>query len=256
MPGKPPTTLTKKKSIILGFLLVVLVVFFFGIQWITYERAPLPEALEALKSDQLVSVTEDPWMTFSPTQTEPNTGLIFYPGGRINPQGYAPLMRAIASEGYLVVVPEMPFNIAAFQPDIAEEVINHHPDIEQWVMGGHSVGGTMAAQYTNTHRESIDGLVIWASYTANNADLSSFDQSVSLIYGSLDPGVNDSHIIERQNLLPEDTDYVRINGGDHHQFGSYEVNPKDQHATISREAQQVQIIHSTLAILKSITKTK
>jgi len=233
-------------------LLLIALVILLGVQWVLYERPPLPDALEALESDDFVVVTSAPWLTFTPKHITPNIGFIFYPGGRIDPQGYATLMRAIAEEGYLVIVPEMPLNMAVFRPNIADEIIAFFPDIHQWTISGHSVGGTMAAQYTNTHRENIDGLVIWASYPADNADLSSFDSPVVSIYGSLDPRVDQNSVGERKHLLPDDTDYFQIEGGDHHQFGSYEINPKDNHATISRESQQEQILQATLGLLKSL----
>lgn len=237
------------KIIIVLFAAVALA---FGLGWATYARPPLPEAIEALENDDFVVITDTPWLTFTPTSSTFNTGFIFYPGGRIDPQGYATLMRTIAEEGYLVVVPEMPLNMAVFHPNIADEIIASFPDIHQWVIGGHSVGGTMAAQYTNSHRDVIDGLAIWASYPADNADLAQFDQPVLSVYGSLDPRVNQSSVSERQHLLPDDTVYVQIEGGDHHQFGSYEINPKDSHATISREAQQEQILQATLGLLESV----
>lgn len=226
-------------------------VFLLGIPWITEEREPLPQAVEALESDDLVRVVQEPWLAFAPAQGTPDTGFIFYPGGRIDPRGYAPLMRAIAAEGYLVVVPEMPLNIAAFRPNAADEIIAQYPDIKGWVIGGHSVGGTMAAQYASEHGESTAGLVIWASYPADDADLSSSNIPVASIYGSGDPRVNDGSISERWHLLPDDTVYTRIDGGDHHQFGSYEIDPEDHHATIDRASQQQQIIQATLSLLQS-----
>jgi dienelactone hydrolase len=216
----------------------------------------LPEAIKALESDEWVTVSHDPWLTFAPTQVTPDTGFVFYPGGRVDPRGYAPLMKEIASAGYLVVVPEMPLNIAAFRPNIADKIIANYPDISRWVIGGHSVGGAMAAQYTHTHRESMDGLAIWASYPPDYADLSTLALPVASIYGSRDPGANDSQITERQHLLPADTAYVRIEGGDHHQFGAYEIGPQDHHATISRVSQQDQIIQSTLSLLEAVSGTK
>jgi len=209
----------------------------------------MPEAIRALESDHALLVSENPWLTFSPAQDSIDTGFIFYPGGRINPVGYAPLLRSIAAEGYLVVVPEMPLNIAAFRPNIADKIIPAFPQINHWVIGGHSVGGTMAAQVAHAHEETISGLVIWASYPANNADLSGSAMPVALIYGSNDPRVNDASILERRALLPADAQITRIEGGDHHQFGSYEIDPEDHHATISRAAQQDQIIQATLILL-------
>jgi predicted esterase len=255
MTDKPLSLPAKREIGLLILLLLVALVGVVGVRWLTSERKPLPEALAALDSDSLVEVTQEPWLTFAPTQSTPDTGFIFYPGGRIDPQGYAPLMKSIASEDHLVIVPEMPLNIAAFHPNIADEIIAHYPEIGRWVIGGHSVGGTMAAQYTNTHREIVDGLVIWASYPADNADLSGSDIPVALIYGSRDPRVNDSSVSERRPLLPGDTSYTRIDGGDHHQFGSYEIDPKDHHATIDRVPQQQQIIQATLNLLDSIPAT-
>jgi pimeloyl-ACP methyl ester carboxylesterase len=115
--------------------------------------------------------------------------------------------------------------MAVFNPNIADEIMDHHPEINHWVIAGHSVGGVMVAQYTNENQEHIEGLVIWTSFPAGNSDLSDSDIPVVLIYGSLDPRVNDSSVVERKVLLREDTQYVRIEGGGHYQFGSYQIKP-------------------------------
>jgi pimeloyl-ACP methyl ester carboxylesterase len=247
---------TKKLVTLVILLLLLVVLSFLGIQYLTNERQPLPEAIEALASDEQVQVEQEPWLTFASAQGTPDTGFIFYPGGRIDPQGYAPLMKAIAAEGYLVVVPEMPLNIAAFRPNTADKIIAAHPEIDRWVIGGHSVGGTMAAQYTHTHDENIAGLAIWASYPPDKADLSNLEIPVTLIYGSRETRVTDSSVAERQHLLPPDTVYVRIEGGDHHQFGSYEIDPEDHLATIDRDSQQQQILQATLSLLASVADTR
>jgi dienelactone hydrolase len=243
------------------FSFLLLLLFFaaagvWGIRWAAFARLPLPEAVEALKGDDLIAIAYQPWLTFSPTQTIPDTGFIFYPGGRVDPRGYAHLMKALASEGYLVVVPEMPVNMAPFRPNVADKIISAHPDISRWVIGGHSVGGTMAAQYTSTHRDAIAGLAIWASYPADSADLADADLPVTVIYGSRDPRVNDDSVARRQHVLPANAHYVRIEGGDHHQFGSYRIKPQEHHATIDRAAQQEQIIEQTLSLLKAVSETE
>jgi predicted esterase len=255
MTDRPLSKLTRRQVGLLIVLLLVAMLSFLGIQLLTSERQPLPEAIEASTSDGRVQVEQEPWLTFAPTQHAPDIGFIFYPGGRIDPQGYAPLMKAIASEGYLVVVPEMPLNIAAFRPNIADEIAAAHPEIDRWVISGHSVGGAMAAQYTHTHSENIAGLAIWASYPPDKADLSGLEIPVTLIYGSRETRVTDGSVAERQHLLPADTVYVRIEGGDHHQFGSYEIDPKDNRATISRDSQQQQILQATLSLLESVSNT-
>jgi len=248
--------LTTKKIVKWVFFLALIGLVFWGLKWATFARPPLQEAVAALEGDDQVRITQDSWLTFFPTGVSPDTGFIFYPGGRIDPQGYAPLMKAIASQGFLVVIPEMPINMAVFNSNIADDVIVFFPQINHWVIGGHSVGGTMAAQYSQKHPDEIDGLVIWASYPADNADLSDYDIPVISIYGSLDPRVNDESISKRQHLLPDHTQYIRIQGGDHHQFGFYEINPEDNLATISRASQHEQILQATLNLMDSLSGTQ
>jgi len=250
-----------KKSLILKWSLRVLAVviigaLIWGIQWATFARPPLPEALAALESDAFVTITQEPWLTFSPSDNTPNTGFIFYPGGRVDPRAYSSLMKSIASEGYLVVVPEMPINMAIFNTNIADEIIDFYPEITHWVIGGHSVGGVAAAIYTDKHPEMIDGLVIWASYPADSTDISDQDIPVLSIYGSREVRVNDTSIGERKHLLPENTRYISIEGGDHHQFGSYEINPDEHLATTSRAFQHEQIIQTTLDLLNTVSKVQ
>ena len=245
-------TSSTKRWILLVLAVVLAGPLVWGISWATYARPPLPEALAVLKSDHLVSVTEEPWLTFTP-RGEIQTGLIFYPGGRIDPRGYSNMLRSIAEEGYLVVVPSMPINMAIFDTNAAEDIIIYYPDVEYWAIAGHSVGGTSAAMYTAKNPDKIDGLAIWASYPANSSDLSEVNLPVYLIYGELDEGVDRLVIEEKKELLPPDTVYLEIQGGDHHQFGTYLTEPGDDRSTTSRNDQQDIIIQGTLDLLKTIS---
>jgi len=250
---KQNTKNLKVRYLLLVFVIVFIGTLIWGIQWATYARPPLQEAMEALESDELVVVTQEPWLTFSPTKSTLKTGFIFYPGGRVDPRAYASLMKSIASDGYLVVVPEMPINMAVFNSNIADEIIADYPEIDRWVIGGHSVGGVAAAQYTDNHPEMIDGLAIWASYPADSTDISDLEIPAISIYGSREVRVNDESVGARQHLLPADTRYIVIEGGDHHQFGSYQIKPEDHLATTSRASQQQQIIQATLDLLATVS---
>ena len=238
------------------FLIVMAVILagtlIWGISWATYARPPLPVALAALESDDLVEVTQDPWLIFTPTG-DIKAGLIFYPGGRIDPRGYANMMRVIAEEGFLVVVPSMPINMAIFDTNAADEIIDHFSKINSWGIAGHSVGGTSAAIYTANNPGKIAGLAIWASYPPNSTDLSEVNLPVYSIYGELDSGVDRPAIEERKNIMPPDTVYLEIPGGDHHQFGSYFIEPEQDHSTTPRAVQQEQIIEGTLDMLAEIS---
>ena len=217
-------------------------------------RPPAPaRSGNAARSDDLVTVTDTPWLNFTPQQDWQETGFIFYPGGRIDPRGYSTLMRAIAEQGYLVVVPTMPINMAIFDSNIADEIIAAHPEIKHWVIGGHSVGGTAAAMsITSTHLAQIAGLAIWSSYPADSSDLSSLNIPAILMYGGNETGVTDESVGARKHLLPSDTRYIKIEGGDHHQFGSYVLTTEENLATISREEQHAQILAAMLELLQSV----
>jgi hypothetical protein len=222
------------------------------IAWGLIVPAPMGEALAALESDAQVSVTTDPWLVFEPIHTTPTTGLIFYPGGRVDPRAYAPQAHQIASHGYLVVIVPMPLNLAVFGSGSASTVIEAYPDIEHWVIGGHSLGGSMAASYAYNHTDQIDGLVLWASYPASSNNLTDSGIKVVSISGSQDGLSTPDKIDASRSLLPTDTTWVVIDGGNHGQFGWYGDQPGDNPATISREQQQAELIQSTLDFLKSI----
>lgn len=241
------------KKTIWGLVGIILIGFLaWGIQWATYARSPKPEAVATAQSDDLVTVVGLPWLTFTPTQVTPETDFIFYPGGRIDPIGYSTFMRPIAEEGYLVVVPTMPINMAIFNTDIADEIIAAHPEISRWVIGGHSVGGTAAALYMSAHPDQIAGLAIWSSYPADNSDLSVLNIPVILIYGGNETRVTDESVGARKHLLPAGTRYIKIEGGDHHQFGAYELTSRDENlATTSRDEQHAQVLSATFELLRS-----
>ena len=236
--------------------IVLLGLLIWGIQWVTFARPPLPDAVAALASDALVTVSTEPWLTFTPAHSGPAVGFIFYPGGRVDPRAYAGLMRSIAEDGYLVVVPSMPINMAIFNTNAANRIIAAHPEITRWVIGGHSVGGTSAAIYTSSNPDQVAGLAIWSSYPANNSDISDLDLPVILLYGSNEIRVTDESVGARQHLLPPNTVYIKIEGGDHHQFGAYQLTTEEDLATISRAAQHAQILAPTLDLLQAVAEAQ
>ncbi|MBQ5754942.1 MAG: hypothetical protein IIV90_04670, partial [Oscillospiraceae bacterium] len=128
-------------------------------------------ALAALASTPEVEVVvSDKHIAFIPKIF--HAGLIFYPGGKVEHTAYAPLMQKFAAEGYLCVVPEMPFNLAVFNINAAQDVVSAFPQIESWYLAGHSLGGSMAAAHLAKNSDDYNGLLLLASYSASNiADL-------------------------------------------------------------------------------------
>ena len=220
--------------------------------WAQMTAPPMPEALAALESDSTVQVTAARWLVFTPVQGEPQVGLILYPGGRVDVRSYAPAARAIAQEGYLVVLVPMPLNLAVLSPDAATAVIASFPEIDKWVIGGHSLGGAMAARYAYAHPSSVHGLVLWAAYPDNRNDLSAADLRVTSISATRDGLATVEKIDVSRSLLPPTTEWVVIEGGNHAQFGWYGPQSGDQTATISREVQQQEIVAATLRLLEGL----
>ena len=220
--------------------------------WASTGPGPMPEALAALESDGVVQVETEPWLIFRPAGDEPTTGLILYPGARVDPRAYAPAARALAEEGYLVVVVPMPLRLAILGPDRATEVMAALPGIERWAVGGHSLGGAMAANYAHSNPEAAQGLALWAAYPTANDDLSGYQLAASSIYGTRDGLATLDEIEASRPLLPPDTQWAAIEGGNHAQFGWYGPQSGDNEPAISREEQQAQIVAATLRLLQQV----
>ena len=232
--------------------LVLILVLGGFVLWAGTAAAPMPEALAALQSDAQVEVETDSWLVFRPVDEEPVAGLVLYPGGRVDPRAYAPAAHALAEEGYLVVIVPMPLNLAFFAPDRAAEVMAAFPEIGRWAVGGHSLGGAMSARFAYQNSEAVQGLVLWAAYPASTDDLSGHSLTATSIYGTRDGLATKDKIAASRPLLPLDTSWVAIEGGNHAQFGWYGPQSGDNPATISREEQQKQIIAATLALLSGL----
>ena len=165
----------------------------------------------------------------------PKAGLIFYPGGKVEVSAYAPLMRAFAENGMLCALVKMPGNLAVLSPNAADGLQQAHPEITDWYIGGHSLGGAMAASYAAKHAEDYDGLILLAAYSTK--DLTDTSLQVLSVYGSEDGVMNrDSYEKDRTNL-PADCTEVVIQGGCHAQFGSYGAQDGDGTPSISGEEQ-------------------
>lgn len=243
----------KAVRITLLTLLAVLIVITAGfVAWGETPARPMPAALTALQPGDGVQVETGRWLVFTPTAAQPTTGFIFYPGGRVDYRAYAPAARQIAAQGYLVVIPRMPLNLAVFSPNAAAQVMAAYPQITRWAVGGHSLGGAMAANFAHSHPGAVQGLVLWAAYPAGSDDLSASGLRVASISGTLDGLATPAKIQASRALLPADTTWTAIAGGDHAQFGWYGPQSGDNPAEISREEQQAQTVAATQALLESI----
>ena len=176
-----------------------------------------------------VTTLENGNILFMPPK--PVAGFVFYPGGKVEYTAYTPLMQACASKGIACILVEMPFNLAVFDMDAAKDIPQMYPEITEWYIGGHSLGGSMAASFIDKNPQEYSGLVLLGSYST--ADLSQSGIDVLSVYGSEDGVMNREKYREYLSNLPEDFTEVIIDGGCHAYFGMYGAQDGDGAPTIS-----------------------
>jgi dienelactone hydrolase len=223
--------------------------------WAETPSGPMPQAVAAMVSDEHVTVVQDDVIVFRPNDTAPTTGLVFYPGAHVDPVSYAPPMRALAAQGFLVVITPMPLNLAVLDSDRAADVIADFPQISRWAVSGHSLGGAMAAAFVASDPAGVGGLVLWAAYPSSGDDLSTWEGQVTSISATEDGLTTPDDIVRTTPLLPASTEFVIVDGGNHAQFGWYGEQRGDGVATISREDQQSQTVAATLRLLRALSST-
>ena len=209
---------------------VLAFVFYIG----TYYHAEEP-ALEVIAhpAQDITVSEEESRIVFTPEN--PRAGLIFYPGGKVQYEAYAPLMEACAEQGLLCVLLHMPGNLAVLDMNAAEGIPEEYPAIKSWYIGGHSLGGSMAASYLSSHPDDFEGLILLAAYSTE--DLKDSGLSVLSVYGSEDGVMNrNSYETYRENLPADFTEFI-IPGGCHAYFGCYGAQKGDGTPEITNEEQ-------------------
>jgi hypothetical protein len=242
------------KRILVTLLLVIGLAVGGFVAWANTPAKPSAEAYAAMKSNDDVKVSLDAAgrLLFEPIGVQNGVGFILYPGGRVDPRAYAPLARSIAARGTVVVVAPMLFNLAILSPERAQDIIDTYQGIRVWVVGGHSLGGSMAARFARLHTREIQGLVLWASYPASSDDLSGSAFPVLSVNASRDGLATPAKIAAARVLLPPTTTYQPIEGGNHAQFGSYGAQMGDHAATIPAAEQWRLVVQATADFLAQV----
>ena len=177
----------KKIRRVINATLIILLLGTAGlIGWATLSAQEATERAVKILDDNDVQLA-DGLLVFQPNITS-DRGLIYYPGGLVDPEAYAVTAQGIADAGYLVVIPKMPLNLAFMGINRADGIRAGYPEINSWVIGGHSLGGAMAAEYAKNNVDKLDGLVMFASYPANYEDFIDFQVPILTVIGSKDPG--------------------------------------------------------------------
>ena len=234
-----------------------LVIIFAGVYLFTLSPVgPLPEALPYLKTTDEVQVTSGGYTWFQPVKEPAQTGFIFYPGGRVDYRAYAPMAAGLAEKGWPAAIVSMPLNLAVFGPDKAAGVIKDHPEVTRWVIAGHSLGGTMAAQFAEQNTASIAGIVFLASYPADSK-MSSSNLPVLAVFAENDGLVTTEDREKFRPRFPQSTEWLVIEGGNHAGFGWYGNQEGDNPSSISLNEQGTQVLQAIDQFMRKVeNKTK
>ena len=227
----------RKKWLVTGGITLLLLAILAGaFFWYVSDYYQAEDVALAVMAQDSTIMVQDNLTILSPSYPT-DTAMIFYPGAKVEAEAYLPLLDQIRQTGVTCILVHMPFHMAIFDANAAEEVIAQFPEYQHWYMAGHSMGGAMASQFASEHPGLVDGLILMGAYIYGDYP----DEDTLTIYGSLNQSVEDN-IDYTENI-------VEIEGGNHAQFGNYGPQKGDLPATITAEEQQRQTVEAIEAFL-------
>lgn len=197
------------------------------------------DVVMAMRQDNSIETIDN--LTILTPENESETGIIFYPGAKVEAISYIPLLNQLKNAGYTCVLVEMPFNMAVFDSDAADKVFEILPNIQNWYMAGHSMGGAMASDYASKNQNKIDGLILMGAYIYGDYP----PEKALTIYGTFN--------LDLEKNIDYTENIIKIEGGNHAGFGNYGKQKGDPDATISTQEQQNITVN---AIIEFIQKNK
>lgn len=242
----------KRAWIALG--LTATVVF---IAWCLLSYRANAEGVQAAVADDSVSVVHEDgrWTFHSRAKPLSRTGLLFFSGALVDPRAYARLARSAAADGHSTIVVELPRRGAlggAEGSPVLERgraAMASLPDVQCWVVGGHSRGGEVASRFVLEQPKDIAALLLVATSHPRDVDLSSLSLPVTKLVGDRDGLATPERVARNRHLLPAATRWVDIPGANHSQFGDYGFQPGDRFARIPRESQRRRLAEATKRVL-------
>ena len=200
---------------------------------------------------------------FTPIGSATNdVGLLFFPGAMVDPRAYAPLARAVASAGHTAVIVELPRRGAfggADDPalfDRAERIMTSSGGPRRWIIAGHSRGAVVTSQLASGRPGRMAGVVLIGTTHPRDVDLSGLTVPVTKIVATRDGLARPAAVEANRHLLPASTHWVRIEGGNHSQFGWYGFQPGDRFAQIEAADQRRQMIDAVLSALRFAAESR
>lgn len=167
-------------------------------------------------------------------------GVVFYCGGLVDPRGYSPLVEILATRyGFPTVMPifeaDLAFSFGTCDSGRVDIAKAEFPEVEKWILAGHSFGGVAAVVDMWSRYQSGDdavaGLVpvaadVQQGLGCGDTDFSDTNLPMASVTGSLDLVLNMTRWELNKPLLSNQTQFVDIFGGNHAGFGSYDYSER------------------------------
>jgi dienelactone hydrolase len=227
--------------------------------WLFYNMQAHGVADDMLQSNNRVRVQNgSDAIHFIPAADTLKAGLIFYPGALVEPEAYAPMAREISEEGYSVILVKLPFRLAPLESHQARvfrqtlEVIRGDSARRNWIVGGHSKGGKLAAIFSKEFADEMGGLLLVGTSHPREIDLSDLEMDVTKIYGTNDGLASEEEVNQFAVNLPAHMHRVRVDGGNHRQFAWYGYQLGDSSADITRREQHEILVDAILEQLERV----
>lgn len=237
-------------------LRVLMVLWLLAIWWLRPFTAEEP-ALSAMRSDASVTVSESATRIELRPAEPATTGVVFQPGAKVEARAYAAVLRPLAEAGSPVVIVKQPLSIAFLALGAFGDVRSAEPGVARWIIGGHSLGGTVAAiqadQHDSDDSAAAAGLLLFASYPAQDIS-DSLDAAVLSISGTRDGLATPSDIEASKPRLPAGAEFVAIEGAVHSQFGDYGPQPGDGEPSIGHDEARERISAESVALVERIAR--
>lgn len=217
--------------------------------WLFYSYQSDGVSNQSLESNNTIKTEDkDDYYSFTPKKTFKNV-LIFYPGAMVDPKAYIPICRKISENDIKVYLIKMPWRLASYGYNIPKELHLLNDSTKTYILSGHSQGAKMAAQFVFENPKLIDKLILIGTTHPKNISLADSQIPILKIYGTNDGVADEKSVFENRSKLPKTAKFIKIEGGNHCQFGYYGFQLGDNQAAITREEQQAQTLKIILKFI-------
>ncbi len=226
-----------------------LVTIFFIWNWNTFQSHNLPG--NTFSNSNLISVIEsDDKISFKSKAPKNELEVVFFQGGLTDPRAYAPLCRKIAENGFTCHLIKMDWRLPQYDYQKVSKLFDLNEG--NFVIGGHSQGGKMAAQFVYENPNVFKGLFLIGTSHPRDIDLSIQNIPCIKLYADNDGLASVNEVMDNKSKLPNHSKLILIKGGNHSQFGYLGKLLMDSSPDISLEEQQNQTYNNLIEFINKI----